>query len=95
MLALAGALAFGLAGRGVASQLCSSAYEEGEEQAEQVKRDARLVKAGAQEQMAKTRRTCQQRRPGRQSRRQPVLSHSAGNQAHVRGDSWHGGSHLG
>ena len=44
MLALAGALAFGLGGRDVAAQMWSSAYQKGQEQAEQVKADAQTGK---------------------------------------------------
>lgn len=50
MLALAGALAFGLGGREVAADMWSSAYQKGKEQKEQVKDDARLGKDRAQDQ---------------------------------------------
>ncbi|MDN5798212.1 MAG: hypothetical protein L0H79_21035 [Intrasporangium sp.] len=50
MLALAGALAFGLGGREVAAQMWSSAYQKGQEQTEQVKADAAKGKARAQDQ---------------------------------------------
>jgi mechanosensitive ion channel-like protein len=44
MLALAGALAFGLGGREVAAQMWSSAYQKGKEVSDQVKADAQLGK---------------------------------------------------
>jgi len=50
MLALAGALAFGLGGREVAAKMWSSAYQKGQEQSEQVKADAQTGKARAQDQ---------------------------------------------
>ncbi len=50
MLALAGALAFGLGGRDVAAQMWSSAYQKGQEQADQVKADAQTGKDRAQSQ---------------------------------------------
>ena len=50
MLALAGALAFGLGGREVAARMWSTAYATGREQAEQVKTDARTGAARAQDQ---------------------------------------------
>jgi len=50
MLALAGALAFGLGGRDVAAQMWSSAYQKGQEQADQVKADAQTGKDRAQTQ---------------------------------------------
>ncbi len=50
MLALAGALAFGLGGREVAAQMWSSAYQKGQEQADQVKSDAQTGRNRAQQQ---------------------------------------------
>jgi len=50
MLALACALAFGLGGRDVAAQMWSSAYQKGQEQADQVKADAQTGKDRAQTQ---------------------------------------------
>jgi len=50
MLALAGALAFGLGGRDVAAKMWASAYEKGQKQAEQVKADAATGKERAQQQ---------------------------------------------
>jgi ABC-type thiamin/hydroxymethylpyrimidine transport system permease subunit len=50
MLALAGALAFGLGGRDVAAKMWASAYEKGQKQAEQVKADAATGKDRAQQQ---------------------------------------------
>ncbi len=50
MLALAGALAFGLGGRDVAAKMWASAYEKGQQQAEQVKADAATGKERAQQQ---------------------------------------------
>jgi ABC-type thiamin/hydroxymethylpyrimidine transport system permease subunit len=50
MLALAGALAFGLGGRDVAAKMWASAYEKGQQQAEQVKADAATGKDRAQQQ---------------------------------------------
>ncbi len=50
MLALAGALAFGLGGREVAAKMWSSAYQKGQEQSEQVKADAQTGNARAQDQ---------------------------------------------
>lgn len=50
MLALAGALAFGLGGREVAAKMWSSAYQKGQERGEQVKADAQTGKARAQDQ---------------------------------------------
>lgn len=50
MLALTGALAFGLGGREVAGQMWSSAYQKGQEQAGQVKADAQTGKGRAAEQ---------------------------------------------
>ena len=48
MLALAGALAFGLGGRDVASRLLESAYQNGSNAREQAKKDARAGKQRAQ-----------------------------------------------
>jgi len=50
MLALAGALAFGLGGREVAAQMWSQAYQKGQEQADQVKSDAQTGRNRAQQQ---------------------------------------------
>ena len=50
MLALAGALAFGLGGREVAAQIWSSAYQKGQERGDQVKADAQTGTARAQAQ---------------------------------------------
>lgn len=50
MLALAGALAFGLGGREVAAQMWSAAYEKGHAQAGQIKADAKTGKDRAQQQ---------------------------------------------
>jgi len=50
MLALAGALAFGLGGRDVAAKMWASAYEKGQQQAAQVKADAATGKERAQQQ---------------------------------------------
>src|SRR3954468_16479616 len=49
MLALAGALAFGLGGREVAADLLRSAYESGQQSKEQVERDVRTGKQRAQQ----------------------------------------------
>ena len=48
MLALAGALAFGLGGRQVAADMLQSAYDKGQEQKDQVKRDVERGKDRAQ-----------------------------------------------
>ena len=50
MLALAGALAFGLGGRDVAAQMWSQAYQKGQENREQVRADAQTAKRRGQEQ---------------------------------------------
>jgi hypothetical protein len=50
MLALAGALAFGLGGRDVAAQMWSQAYAKGQENREQVRADAQTAKRRGQEQ---------------------------------------------
>jgi len=50
MLALAGALAFGLGGRDVAAQLLQTAYDNGQHAKDQVKADARKGKQRAQRQ---------------------------------------------
>lgn len=50
MLALAGALAFGLGGRDVAAQLLQTAYDNGQNAKEQVKADARTGKRRARQQ---------------------------------------------
>jgi hypothetical protein len=50
MLALAGALAFGLGGREVAARMWQSAYDNGQRQVDQAKADARTGQARAQEQ---------------------------------------------
>lgn len=55
MLALAGALAFGLGGRDVAARMWDSAYQKGQEQAEQVKADAQVGRSRAQDQAAQAR----------------------------------------
>ncbi len=52
MLALAGALAFGLGGRDVAAQMLSSAYQSGQQNAGQVKQDMQTGKARAENQAA-------------------------------------------
>jgi hypothetical protein len=52
MLALAGALAFGLGGRDVAAQMLSQAYSAGQANAGQVKRDVQTGKARAQSEVA-------------------------------------------
>jgi hypothetical protein len=51
MLALAGALAFGLGGRDVAAQMWANAYQKGQEAKEQAKDDAQTGKQRAQSQM--------------------------------------------
>ena len=50
MLALAGALAFGLGGRDVASKMLSDAYESGQRNKGQVKQDMQQGKDRAQQQ---------------------------------------------
>jgi hypothetical protein len=50
MLALAGALAFGLGGRDLAAKLLSDAYEKGQENKGQVKDDMRTGKERGQQQ---------------------------------------------
>ena len=50
MLALAGALAFGLGGRQVAARMLEDAYESGRSQKEQVKRDVQVARDRAEEQ---------------------------------------------
>ena len=51
MLALAGALAFGLGGRDVAAQMLQQAYQSGQEQKGQIKRDVQQGKDRAQSQV--------------------------------------------
>ena len=51
MLALAGALAFGLGGRDVAARLLESAYESGQSAKDQAKQDAQTGKRRAQQQL--------------------------------------------
>jgi hypothetical protein len=51
MLALAGALAFGLGGREVAADLLRSAYESGQQNKDQVQRDMRTGKQRAEQQV--------------------------------------------
>jgi hypothetical protein len=51
MLALAGALAFGLGGRDVAAQMLQQAYESGQQQKDRVKRDVQQGKDRAQTQV--------------------------------------------
>lgn len=51
MLALAGALAFGLGGRDVAARLLETAYQNGQDAKEQAKRDAQSAKERAQDQL--------------------------------------------
>jgi len=51
MLALAGALAFGLGGRDVAAQMWSQAYAKGQENRAQVRADAQTAKSRGQEQL--------------------------------------------
>jgi hypothetical protein len=50
MLALAGALAFGLGGRDVAAQMWSQAYQKGQENSQQVRQDAQTAKQRGQQQ---------------------------------------------
>jgi hypothetical protein len=50
MLALAGALAFGLGGRDVAARMLEQAYESGQQQKDQAKRDVQQGKDRAQSQ---------------------------------------------
>jgi hypothetical protein len=52
MLALAGALAFGLGGRDVAAQMLNQAYSAGQANAGQIKRDVQTGKARAQSEVA-------------------------------------------
>lgn len=54
MLALAGALAFGLGGRDVAAQMLQQAYESGQQHKAQVKRDVQQGTQRAQEQAQQT-----------------------------------------
>jgi hypothetical protein len=54
MLALAGALAFGLGGRDVAAQMWNQAYSKGQEQRQQVSQDAEVAKSRGQQQMGET-----------------------------------------
>jgi hypothetical protein len=49
MLALAGALAFGLGGRDVAARLLESAYQSGQDAREQAKADAKTAKSRAKD----------------------------------------------
>lgn len=57
MLALAGALAFGLGGRDVAAKMLSDAYDSGQRNKEQVKRDLETGKQRGQEKAAGAQRT--------------------------------------
>ena len=51
MLALAGALAFGLGGREVAAQMWQQAYDRGRQQTDQAKQDLQTGKDRAQQQV--------------------------------------------
>jgi hypothetical protein len=51
MLALAGALAFGLGGRDVAARMLENAYQSGQQAAQQAKRDVQVGKDRAQQQV--------------------------------------------
>jgi len=53
MLALAGALAFGLGGRDVAGRMLEDAYQSGQQNKDQVKQDMEVVKRRAEEQKQK------------------------------------------
>ncbi len=57
MLALAGALAFGLGGRDVASRMLNDAYDAGQRNKDQVKRDVQQGKQEAQQQAQQTQQT--------------------------------------
>lgn len=54
MLALAGALAFGLGGREVAAQMWQQAYTSGQQRSQQAKQDLQAGKARAQQQVSQT-----------------------------------------
>jgi len=71
MLALAGALAFGLGGREVAAQMWSSAYAKGQQQTEQVRADTQLGKARAQQQAAQARDKASEKAYDQQADQQP------------------------
>jgi Conserved TM helix len=58
-LALAAALAFGLGGREVAAQMLRGAYEKGQEQREQVRRDVQQGRARAQQDLAQAKERVQ------------------------------------
>jgi hypothetical protein len=66
MLALAGALAFGLGGRDVAAQMLNQAYSAGQRNADQVKQDVQTGKARAEDQ-AQTAKAKADSSPGRGS----------------------------
>ena len=51
MLALAGALAFGLGGRDVAARLLEDAYQRGQDAREQARKDVQKGKARAEDQL--------------------------------------------
>lgn len=57
MLALAGALAFGLGGREVAAQMWQRAYTSGQQATQQAKQDVQAGKARAQQQVGQARRS--------------------------------------
>lgn len=61
MLALAGALAFGLGGREVAAQMWAGAYEKGQQQVGQVRADAQTGKARAQQQVGQAKARAQEK----------------------------------
>jgi hypothetical protein len=62
-LALAAALAFGLGGRDVASQMLGGAYQKGRENTDQVKQDLAQGKERAQEDMGRAKEAAQERQP--------------------------------
>jgi len=55
MLALTGALAFGLGGRDVAARMWSDAYSKGQEQREQARQDGQVAKRRGQQQVSQAR----------------------------------------
>jgi len=72
MLALAGALAFGLGGRDVAAKMWASAYEKGQQQAAQLKADAATGKERAQQQAQQAKEKAQAKAGEQPSNGQPA-----------------------
>jgi hypothetical protein len=71
MLALTGALAFGLGGRDVAAQMWSQAYQKGQQQRQQVSQDAQLARDRGQQQVQQAQQSQGQQSQGQQSQGQP------------------------